>query len=80
MERDTGILPNYNEPNIEIREIISPDKATVSIIVKDYGRFIDELLSIKEGGQKTFVKYGPGRQTEIKIINVNNQSVKRLGD
>ena len=79
MTDEIGILPNYSEPNIEIRELISPDGVFLSLIVKDYKSFIDSLMSIKEGGSKTFTKYGPRRETTIKVVNMDNQSYgKRL--
>ena len=71
----TGILPEYNEPNIVMREIVGPHgEIILSLIVKDYKGFIDSLLSIKEGGQKTFIRYDSERKLTLKIVNLDGGS------
>ena len=64
-----GLFPQYDVPNIEMTSEIGPNHSVLTLYVGNYKGFIDSLLSIKEGGQKTFKKYTPGGTLTLKIVN-----------
>ena len=78
MGANIGILPNSNDTNVELKEMIGPNSIHISVVVKDYKAFIDSLLEIKEGGRKRFIKYNPKTEIQINIINEDTQDGKKL--
>lgn len=75
-DEETGIMPTYNVPNIQMLERLTPDGSQVTLLVNDLRGFIDSLISLKPGDQKDFIRYGE-RTTVLKIVNFDS-SIKKL--
>ena len=79
MNGDTGILPQYSVPHIEISEIINPEEIYINIKVGDLPGLIEKLNGLKDGDKVDLVKYGPNRKIWVRFTTDDPQKSKTLG-
>lgn len=71
-----GILPEYDIPNVEIRDVVGPTEIFVTLVVGDLERIVNGL---KQNGRVEFVRYSGDRNVRIRIINNEDPLTKKLG-
>ena len=64
--------PSSNIPYVEVLPRVWPDGAELSLVVTDYNRFIEHLISLKDtkkGDTLSFTTFSNGKESTINIIN-----------
>jgi len=69
MEENKGLHLKFNSPHVCVEEVVGPDMIEITLAVTDYKGFIDSLLGIDKGREKSFIKSGPNRRVIVKIKN-----------
>ena len=69
----------YGDPMFEIFESINPNRIVLDLKILDYGRFIEKVLSIKDGGSFELRKPVADRAVAITITNADSNLTKSLG-
>ena len=71
-----GLNPQYNMPQIKMSSVVGPTSVEISLYSEDYKSFIESLLSIKEGGKKTFSRVVDGNVIiKLEIINAEASKI-----
>ena len=73
------VNPVYGDPSYRITEVISPHTIRIRVEILDFKRFVENILSVKDGGSLTLEKRSPDRGIGIILSNKNFGSVKTLG-
>ena len=73
------VNPIHGDPCYLILEIIGPNTIDIKIEITDFRRFVEIILSIKDGGTWTLDKRTSSRKVQINISNIDSSSVKTLG-
>lgn len=69
----------YENSMFEIFESISPNRIVLDLKILDYGRFMEKVLNIKEGGFFELRKPVADRTIAITITNADSNLTKILG-
>ena len=73
------VNPIYGDPSYRITEVISSHTIRIRIEILDFRRFVENILSIKDGGSLTLEKRNPDRGIGVILSNLDSGSVKTLG-
>ena len=74
------VNPIYGDPLYRILEIIGPNTIDIKIEITDFKRFVERLMTIKDGGTLILDKRTSSRRVQINISNIDSGVVKTLGD
>ena len=74
------VNPIYGDPSYRILESIGPNTIGIKIEILDFRRFVEKILSIKDGGTLILDKRTSSRKVQINISNIDSGVVKTLGD
>jgi len=74
------VNPIYGDPSYRILESIGPNTIGIKIEILDFRRFVEKILSIKDGGTLILDKRTSSRRVQINISNIDSGVVKTLGD
>jgi len=82
-EKQTGLLPEYSVPNIEISEIRSEDENILTLRIGDMNIFLEQIEKLKKVGKIEFVRNQRGKDSNkrsltIRIMNLDKSKVKIL--
>ena len=72
------VNPIYGDPSYLILESVGPDTIGIKIEIIDFRRFVERILSIKNGGTWILEKRAPNGGVEIILSNIDSGSVKAL--
>jgi len=74
------VNPIHGDPCYLILEIIGPNTIDIKIEITDFKRFVERLMTIKDGGTLILDKRTSSRRVQINISNIDSGVVKTLGD
>ena len=73
------VNPIYGDSSYLILESVGPGTIRIKIEILDFKRFIERILSIKDGGTLMLKKRAPDRGIDIILSNLDSGSIKTLG-
>lgn len=78
-EKDTGLLPEYEEPNLSITEVLTPMENYIIIETNDVDSFLDKINKIRDGRVVEFMRLQPENKRNLRIRILNkNPGTRRL--
>ena len=72
------VNPIYGDPSYRILESVGPNTIGIKVEILDFRRFVERILSIKDGGTWTLEKRAPDVGVRIILSNIDSGSVKAL--